>query len=182
MTTIVGLEHGGKVWLGADSQISSMDGIAQTSTNPKLFNMGDVMIVACAGSLRVAQVMQYMLELPFPTQSTKHDMAYMVTEFAEALRHLVHETGAGRQSDGMATIEFGALVGFRGKLYKLDADYNVHCAPYMACGAGEQVALGALYAATKLLDDPKAILDMSLRAAGTHNIYTGKSKFMIRAL
>lgn len=182
MTTIVGLQHEGKVWIGADGRLSSMDGIAQESSHPKLFSMGDVMLVACAGSLRVAQILQYTLELPFPTQDPKQDMAYMVTEFAETLRRTVQDMGAGRQTEGMATMEFYALIGFRGKLYKLDADYNVHCAPYMAAGAGEAIALGALYVATKTLDDPKKIVQMALQAAGTHNIYTGNKKYVIRSI
>jgi ATP-dependent protease HslVU (ClpYQ) peptidase subunit len=61
------------------------------------------------------------------------------------------------------------LVGYAGRLFKIEGDYQVAETSdgYFACGCGESYALGALYATKKL--KPRDRIRIALQAAESHS-------------
>lgn len=145
MTVVVAVEHAGGVVLGCDSFLGS------TSTNvtvdrPKWWANGSV-IVAYAGSLRGAQVAEHWLAPFRRAKRGETDESYLVTCVSASIRAAHEEVGGDPEK---LVSENGSvyLVAYRGRAYLLQGDYSVaHAAHgYLAIGAGEDVALGAMAA------------------------------------
>lgn len=166
MTCIVGVEHQGHVYLGGDA--AGVSGDTVTLAAPKVFLRGP-MVFGYTWTFRTGQVLQYVLDVP-PHRSTQSDMAYLVNDFANALRTCFKDAGCmGKESS--SGVEQGGqfLLGYRGKLYTVMTDCHVQPAVdgYAAVGSGQAVALGALYAAKDV--DPKRRLLLALGAAAKYD-------------
>jgi hypothetical protein len=114
-------------------------------------------------SFRMGQLLRYKLAPPAQTVH-QNDMEYMVTSFIDACRTCFSQNGFG---DKDASIGGNFLVGYKGKLYNIEADYQVGVpkAPFDAVGCGSDLALGALYATDGM--KPEARLNAALAAAST---------------
>jgi ATP-dependent protease HslVU (ClpYQ) peptidase subunit len=161
MTCIIGLEHGGRVYMGGDSAAVNNVAIYQTSIR-KVFRAGPFMI-GWTSSFRMGQILQYQLEVPVQT-SDQDDMQYMVTVFVEAVYDALktYRYDKDREQDSGGTF----LAGYNGKLYTVYADYQVqhHIPAIAAVGSGGEFALGAM---TALKDMPaKKRIKQALKAAG----------------
>lgn len=166
MTCIVGLEQDGVVYIGGDSAAISMDNLsAFTISEPKVFiNKG--VIIGYTTSFRMGQLLQYSLSIP-KQSSKKTDSEYLVTDFINAVRKCFKKNEWGNGDKGSCGY---FLVGYKGKLYSIESDYQVIRTThgYNACGIGEQYALGALFA-TKEEKDPKKRIITALEAAANSN-------------
>ncbi|MGH2481035.1 MAG: hypothetical protein ACRDHW_15375, partial [Ktedonobacteraceae bacterium] len=147
MTCIVGLVEDGKVYIAGDSA-----GIAGWSLtlrkDAKVFRNG-AFLIGGTGSFRMLQLLRYAFAPPaFPVWSGENTLEkYMATTFVNALRDCFKAGGfAQKTSEQESGGHF--LVGVRGRLFLIDADYQVgeSLAGYDACGCGSDVALGALFA------------------------------------
>jgi hypothetical protein len=97
-------------------------------------------------SFRMGQILQYAFEPPRPHRD-EDLMAFMVTQFVDALRATLQEAGyASKRDETESGGEF--LVGINGRLFHIFDDYQVgeNVDGYDACGSGQDIALGALYA------------------------------------
>lgn len=153
MTCIVGLidPFSKAVYIGGDSFQSSGYYQYNLSSVPKVFRNADFLI-ATAGLVRVARVLQYSFtppEIP-PEMSLDH---YMNTLFIDAMREALKEAGVAKKDEEAEKHENEVLVGYQGRLFKIDSRYAVceYQHGYAAIGVGEELALGSLYS-TRLLD------------------------------
>jgi ATP-dependent protease HslVU (ClpYQ) peptidase subunit len=161
MTCIVGLVHDGDVYIGGDSA-----GVAGLSisirADEKVFGNGPF-IMGFTTSFRMGQLLRYKLSPPAQTVH-QSDMEYMVTSFIDSCRQCFAGNGFG---DKDATMGGNFLVGYKGKLYNIEGDYQVGVpkSPFDAVGCGSDLALGAMYATEGL--KPEERINAALAAAST---------------
>jgi len=170
MTCIVALEHEGKVWVAGDSAATvEGDYIICSRADEKVF-INDMMIMGFCGSFRIGQLLRYSLDVP--EQSTKtEDMSFMVNDFVDAVRQVQKEKGSASKENDLESHESSFIVGYRGKIYVIEEDYQV-ARPldnFAAVGSGAAVALGALYATKNTLNlSPENRLRLALEAASEY--------------
>jgi len=161
MTCIVGLVDKGDVYIGGDSA-----GVAGLSlsirADEKVFGNGPF-IMGFTSSFRMGQLLRYKFSPPAQTVH-QNDMEYMVTSFIDACRHCFQNNGFG---DKEATVGGSFLVGYKGKLYTVESDYQVGipATTFDAVGCGTDLALGAMYATENL--SPEERINIALSAAST---------------
>jgi len=145
MTCIVGLEHdNGMVSIGGDS--AGVNGLldVRIRTDEKVFINGP-MIFGFTSSFRMGQLLRYSLTIPEQLPSQVDDYKFMCTTFIDAVRTCLKSGGYASVKNGEETGGF-FLVGYRGKLYRVESDFQVgkSLMTFDACGCGENYALGAL--------------------------------------
>lgn len=162
MTCIVGLEHQGAVYIGGDSAgIAGYD--ICTRGDEKVFFNDDV-LMGFTSSFRMGQLLRYAFTVP-EQSNKKADMAYLVTDFVDAVRAMYRDKGflvkENEQEEGGTF-----LLGYRGKLYVVEDDFQVGIPTdgYASVGCGSNMALGALYA-TRGWSDPEKRVVTALEAA-----------------
>jgi ATP-dependent protease HslVU (ClpYQ) peptidase subunit len=170
MTCIVGIAHKGKTHLAGDSAgVSGLDIVIRK--DKKVFTNGDF-AMGFTSSFRMGQILQYDFKPPkfedFDKAKTDDPlMEFMVREFITALRKSFKEHGFSRIDSNEET---GGcfLVGTQGRLFQIDADFQVgeNLMEYAAVGCGESYALGSLYTTgTHANLKPKWRLEAALEAA-----------------
>lgn len=177
MTAIVGVQHGGRVYIGGDS--AGVAGTTITSrADTKVFTVGRYLI-GFTWSFRMGQLLRYSLKAPAPKGNLDR---FMATTFTDAVRDCWDKGGfllnqSGREEGG------AFLVGVDGVLYSFESDHQV-CRSldgYMALGCGDKFALGSLYS-TRVTerDRPRWRVRQALEAA-THHSTGVCGPFTIRA-
>jgi hypothetical protein len=161
MTCVVGIAQGGSIFLGADSA-----GTAGWTTTPhvahKVFRNGDF-VMGFTSSFRMGQLLRFAL-VPPPRKPELDVYAFMCTDFVGAVLSCFKAGGFGtKEKEQDQGGQF--LVGYTGRLFKVDPDYNVSESIdfYDACGAGEAFALGSLYSTR--FTDPQKRISIALEAA-----------------
>lgn len=163
MTCIVGLISGGRVYMGADS--AGVDGLnIVVMTNPKLFRVGD-MVIGFTTSFRMGQLLAYGFTPP-KRNPAEDVMAWMVTEFVEAVRARFKQFGFteivnNRETGGRF------LVGVAGRLFQIEGDFQVAETEgnKMAIGCGAPYALGSMFATDGTYLSPMSRVVDALEAA-----------------
>lgn len=166
MTCIVGLVDEGKVYMGGDSAGVNGGWDLVVRADPKVFHIGPF-VVGFTSSFRMGQLLRFAL-VP-PVHPPEVDIyRYMTVDFINAVRDCL-KTGGWAKKDGEKESGGVFLVGYRGRLFEIDSDYQVGegLDGYMAVGSGDQVALGALYATQKL--PPLVRIRLALEAAERWN-------------
>lgn len=142
MTCIVGLEYGGKVYMGGDS--ASISGWDSTETMlEKVFILDNRFLIGYTSSFRMGQLLQYNLEVP--VQDDPNDLKYLVTKFIPAVRECLNKNGYTKILNNEE--EAGTfLLGYKSMLYRVGSDFQVNRSRFRinACGCGESFALAAL--------------------------------------
>lgn len=163
MTCIVGVVKDGKVYIGGDSAgVAGYSLVARADS--KVF-VKDKFVFGFTSSFRMGQVLRYAFTPPVRHPDTDI-MEYMVTSFIDGLRTALKAAGfAARDKEQEMAGTF--LVGYEGRLFHIYDDYQVGegIAGYDACGCGEDIARGALYATPD--EDPHARITKALQAAET---------------
>lgn len=142
MTIILGLEHDGKVYIGADSIIA--DGWGRDLTaQPKVFRVGSFLF-GCAGSSRQNQILQYHLDVR-PQETNETDEGYIVSGLIQAVRRAYSEHGYLTKEENRDT---GAafMVGYKSKIWSIQHTYQAirYRNGIHALGVGEAYAKAAL--------------------------------------
>ena len=144
MTCVVGLVEKGRVTMGVDS--AAVQGWTRRASRvSKVFRRGPFLI-GYTTSFRMGQLLEHHLTVA-PQTEKQTEMAFMVTQFIEAVRVLLKEKGFTKiESNTEKGGQF--LVGYRGRLYTIESDFQVgHQADdYDAIGSGAEYALGAMKA------------------------------------
>ena len=167
MTCIVGLAEGGVVYIGGDSAGVTGYDIASRA-DEKVFTNGDL-LMGFTSSFRMGQLLRYSFTAP-EQSSRKDDMTYLVTDFIDAVREMYHEKGFMRKENEAE--EGGTfLLGFHGKLYTIEDDFQVGRPGdgYAAVGSGSQIALGAMFATRNSKLSPANRIEIALLAASEYN-------------
>lgn len=164
MTCIVGyIEPKTKdIYMGADS--ASVGGYFSTpSACGKVFINGG-MIFGFTSSWRMGQLLEHSLKIPEHRENVDIKK-YMVTTFIDAVRQCLKDGGFARKNNEE---ESGGtfLVGYRGRLFQVEDDYQVNemLEPYDACGCGYAFALGSMFTAAKSTP-PRVRVHKALEAA-----------------
>lgn len=167
MTCIVGITDQGNVYIGGDS--AAVGGYVVTiRADPKVFRIGSFLI-GFTTSFRMGQLIRYAFHPPEIPEGMDV-FQYMVTLFIESLRECLKAGGyAQRNADQESGGSF--LVGYAGRLFSVDTDYQVaeSASEYAAVGSGAEVALGALYATRGQM--PEQQIKTALEAAVRHTAY-----------
>lgn len=161
MTCIVGLIDNGNVYVGGDSAGVAGYGLT-VRADEKVFINGEF-IMGFTSSFRMGQLLRYSLKPP-KYHPDVDITEYMVTDFIDAVRKCLTDGGyAEKKNEQEKAGTF--LVGFMGKLFKIDSDYQVGVPslPFDACGCGEDIALGSMYSNSSL--DPIERITQALEAA-----------------
>jgi hypothetical protein len=163
MTCIVGIESGGLVYLGADSAASNTYAELQVA-DPKVFKNQEF-VIGYTTSFRFGQLLQYAFKPPKRDES-KTDIEYLVTDFINSLRTCLKDAGYASKDH---EVEKGGdcLIGYRGRLYTVESDYQVRrdMNGIGAVGIGALAALGALSVLKKTKSPPIKILEQALVAS-----------------
>ncbi len=117
----------------------------------------------------MGQLLRYSLYVPKPKEG-QDAVEYMCTTFINSVRDCLRLGGYARRTNEE---ESGGtfLVGFRGRLFEVGADYQVgeSSSGYAACGCGAPYVLGALFAMAGMQIDPHERIKIALAAAESHN-------------
>lgn len=165
MTCIVGQAANGKVYIGGDSAGSNGWNMVDRADR-KVFKT-DGVVFGFTTSYRMGQILRYCFKPP-KRPIDKDLMEYMVVDFVDALRACLKSAGFAKKEN---EVESGGvfLVGVEGRLFKIEADYQVgeSARLYDACGCGENYALGSLFSSKSRM--PRERLKMALQAAESHS-------------
>lgn len=162
MTCLVAVEHATGVTVGCDSFLGDEDGRIAVS-HAKWWTPRRGMLIAYAGSFRAAQIAEHAMK-PRAQKRGEDDEAYLVTAIANGI------AAAHRDADLPTKDRDGCfIVAHRGRAWLVQDDYSVvrPDGGYVALGAAESVALGALSATTDL--HPRERVMRALRAAALHS-------------
>jgi hypothetical protein len=165
MTCIAGLVDNGVVYIGGDS--AGIGGsLLSVRADQKVFQNGEF-IFGFTTSFRMGQLLRYSLNPPKNYENIDINK-FMVTKFIESVRKCLKDGGYAYKDN---EVESGGtfLVGYKGRLFKIDSDYQVGEAliGFDACGCGEDIALGSLYSTQE--QPPKERILKALEAAERFN-------------
>lgn len=164
MTCIVGAADGGRVWIGGDSAAVTGSHL-RPQADPKVFEVGGA-LVGCCGSIRSKHLVHYAFVPPMHPEDLD-DHAFIATRWVDALRVCLRAGGALKTIDGVeSSDDFGLLVGYRGRLYVIETDFQVRrpLEAFTAIGVGATYALGAMLTCS-VAEAPMGRLTMGLAAA-----------------
>lgn len=164
MTCIVGWAENGISYIGGDSAGVSKQNL-RIRADEKVFSKGN-MILGCAGSYRIIQILRYMFKIPRHPKGCS-DYEYLVSIFTDKLIELLTDKYAAQLKDNLLGSEGFILLGYHGKIYNIEPDFHVgqNLCGYDACGSGENYALGALAAIAKYEMNPIIRIRETLDAA-----------------
>jgi ATP-dependent protease HslVU (ClpYQ) peptidase subunit len=154
MTCIIGFADKDKVYIGGDSAGVSGYSI-HIRADEKVFRNGPF-IMGFTSSFRMGQLLRYVFQPP-EQPADMDDRKFMVAVFIPAVKKCFKSGGFQRSKDGGD--RGGAfLVGYKGRLYEIDEDYQVGLLAdnVASVGCGESVALGAMYGLAHTKLDPIA--------------------------
>jgi len=182
MTCIIGIADGATVWMGGDSCISDY----YTNTilkHPKVFIVethGERFVIGAAGSGRTLQVLEHKLDVP-SNETDKDAYAFMVGEVVEAVKSLLKKEGCVTTENEQGSMDSELLVGYRGRLFKVQTDYAVveNVRGYAATGTGEKTAMGALFVQPNIEPAPRI---MAALVASAEFVTTVQGPFYVVAL
>jgi hypothetical protein len=163
MTCVVSIVENNTVYMGGDS--AGIAGLSITIRSDEKVFINGPFIIGITGSFRMSDLLRYKLD---PPKQTVHrdDRAYLVTDFVDSLRKCFSVNGFG---DKDATVGGTFLLGYKGKLYSVQKDYQVGLpsTQYDAVGCGSDLALGSLHSTAKMNLKPEQRITMALEAAST---------------
>lgn len=175
MTCIVGIESKGTVYLGGDSAATNSSLDRTIIKDPKVFVRGEIAFGVC-GLPKVMDALAHVVKLP--TQVGDKDRAFLVGELIPAMREGLQKLDCTHTTAEEGTYFEGAmLVGYRGKLYELQGNFQlIHSSTgWAAVGSGEALAKGS-FRTTEHIKDPEkrllAVLEASCDNAGVAPPFT----------
>jgi 20S proteasome alpha/beta subunit len=156
MTCIVGVvSKDGSIYIGGDSAAVAGYSIVPRK-DPKVF-IKDGFIFGFTTSFRMGDIIRYSWDIPKIKANQDLDH-FMRKDFIDNLRECFIDKGFNQKKDEQD--EGGTfLVGFRGRLFEVDCDYQVgeSLYPYGAVGCGTDLALGALFVTETLSPEKRVV-------------------------
>jgi ATP-dependent protease HslVU (ClpYQ) peptidase subunit len=173
MTCIVGLVGKKGVLIAGDAQ-GSTSWTKREDTQPKVFQLSDVLAIGYCGSGRFGQIMQYHVMEGLEEPSLLMDEhRWVVKEFIPHLREVIYAHGHLHISHDDNSESFGpsaSLLAVRGRLFTIWDDFGVdeHVLPFDSIGSGAETATGAMHA--ELGEDTEPIADSKLEGIAVRAI------------
>ena len=132
MTAIVGIEHGGRVYMAGDRALSGSD-VITSSADPKVWARAGV-VYGVAGNLDQLQRVRYEFK-PAQYRRRQRPELFLGSKLAPAFREFF----------GADKVKIEILVGVRGSLYLLDRGFSFSpVGPEWAIGSGGDAARASL--------------------------------------
>jgi ATP-dependent protease HslVU (ClpYQ) peptidase subunit len=168
MTCIVGYTNGKNVWMGGDSAGTAGNMNQRIRADKKVFIRGEFLIGFC-GSFRMGDLLKHTLEIPATSGVTDPD-AFMVNDFVDSLRNCLEAENKKAGLTGNDKLYPSILVGFRGRLYNIEGDYQCGRPEdgYDSVGSGSNVAMGAMHA-SRSEKTPSKRITAALEAAARND-------------
>lgn len=170
MTCIVGVKHNKKIYIGGDSLGSNSSFQKVVRSDPKVFTKGE-MVFGFTSSFRMGQILEYIMVAPDRPEGIS-DMQYLIVHWIPSLIETFNDAGyrGTKDADDHDETRSGGtfLLGYRGVLYEVQDDFQVGIPAdqYAAVGCGDDLALGALFAAKKSgTKEPEQLVTIALEAA-----------------
>lgn len=156
MTAIVGITQNKKVYMGADSAISTEEYIGRLANSKILKKKG--LLIGGAGSSRCWTLIKTNL-FPRVRQRKESAIDYVESAVVSGIRKIIKENGAPLEG-------YTFLIGYRGKLFEVMEDWGVceYMENYAAIGSGYLPCLGSLYT-TQHWKDPVKRINVALQAS-----------------
>lgn len=174
MSCVVALIANGKLCMGADSASVSGSNI-NCRRDSKIFDRdgpnGETWMFGYVGSFRIGQLVHYELELPRLENPDRCDLhKFLVVKFIPLLRRCLRDGGSITRDDEGKERGTQLIIGLRGNIFLINYDFQVEelLVPYAALGIAQDLALGALYASSRMRDPEKRVL-LALEAAQEFN-------------
>jgi 20S proteasome alpha/beta subunit len=176
MTVVVGaVTSDKKIHLAGDS-FCGTEYLSELCTEPKVFKLSNHVAFGICGGIR-SEVLIVDAAKSILQRKTKQSLTsdYFKVDFAYKLHDRLKNSGVLKDKDGIHQLKDSSYVlGCNGHLFYLDEDLGVWEAqsPYVAIGAGRDLAIGALAFAHKsgeLEKDPKAALMRVLDVCVAHS-------------
>jgi ATP-dependent protease HslVU (ClpYQ) peptidase subunit len=167
MTCIVGLVYEGVTYIGGDS-LGSNTYSKTVRADRKVFRLkdSDKAVLGFTTSYRMGQLLMYAKGLIDSRDEPNIDHEYLVTKFIPNIINLFENGGYSRNNSGEKS---GGtfLLGYNDKLYTIYNDYQVaeSVDGYVACGCGEDFALGSLHSTEGLNLTPEERIHIALKSA-----------------
>ena len=168
MTCIVGMEHKGVVWMGGDSAGTAGNMNQRIRADKKVFIKGEFIIGFC-GSFRMGDLLKHTFSIPDPSGTADPD-SFMVNQFVDSLRDCLDTENKKGGLTGNDRLFPSILVGFKGRLYNVEGDYQCGRPEdgYDSVGSGSSVAVGAMHG-TKSISSPRKRIEAALTAAARND-------------
>lgn len=186
MTCIVGLiAKNGALFIGGDSAAMDTESFDLfDAKEPKVYLLSKDILIGSAGGFRFDQCIRYQMKVP----AIRGDlMTYLTGPFISAMRKTLKKHGALSIHDEtqIESFEGALIIGIRGRLFSLEADFSVieERQPFCAVGVGAPYARAALTALQKTKTNlgPEEQVLTALLAAESGNASV-KSPFTIERL
>lgn len=165
MTCIAGIVVNGKIVMGGDS--AGVSGYSLTvRADSKVFRNGPF-LMGFTSSFRMGQLLRHAFVPPHHDAGVDDDK-YMATTFVNAVRQCLKDGGFAEKEKEAESGGF-FFVGYKGKLYLIESDYQVGVSVdgCDAIGCGSEIARGSLNTSGKLVPpvDPEQRIRWALEAA-----------------
>jgi len=168
MTCVVGLLDKGDVWMGADSAGVAGSLIVKRDDS-KVFRNGPF-LMGVTSSFRMGQLLRYSF-VPPKHDDKVSDHKFMCTTFTDAVRKCFKDGGYATKLNENET---GGcfLVGYHGKLFEVESDYQVGIShdTFAAVGCGDELAMASLTSTDKTKMNPKTRVMLALKVAEKYSI------------
>lgn len=150
MTVIVGVEHNGGSTIAADSLSASPAHCHRSGASKIVRHEKAGLLIGFTTAWRFGQLLRYELDPPkhWQDEAGKPDAdEWVATELAKAIKKTLVEAEWATKENERREGGF-ALIAYRGRIYRLQDEFDIVRTGegYDAVGAGDSIALGALYA------------------------------------
>lgn len=176
MSVIVAIKHEGKIYIGADSQVTK-GGSRKSLSNPNNYKVWKVKnaehcLMGHVGSLRDACVLR--CEPNFIREIDQvHDVfgfEYVVERIEPMIKNILADRDFVRKEDPYGTMDSRFLFAHKDRLFTIEYGSVIEHDDFVAIGSGESEAVGSLLSTEDIKDQKERIIK-AIKATAAHDIY-----------
>ena len=176
MSVVVAIKDGGKIYLGADYQVTK-GGTRKTLKNPNNYKIWKVIgtencLMGHVGYLRDANIVRLMdrLVTEYSVYKNYVDYEYVVKNIVPNIVDELKSYGMIKDDKFVDSINSEFIFAFKDQLFVIGMDRSViEVNDYVAIGSGEDQAVGSLLSTEGL--DPKERIVRAIKASAVCDIY-----------
>lgn len=176
MSVVVAIKENGKVFIGADSQVTR-GGTRSTLKNPNNYKIWKVKnidncLMAHVGNVRDANVIRVMDDLVTEYNVFKHhiDFEFVVKSIVPDIINELKKYGFIKDDDHFENLESRFIFAYQDMLFLISSDGSViEIDDCVAIGSGECEAIGSLLSTDE--DNPEARIVKAIKASAASDIY-----------
>ena len=176
MSLVVAIKENGKVYVGADSQVTR-GGTRSTLKNPnnyKIWQVGNTpaCLMAHVGNVRDANIVRLMDDLvtDYDVYQNRVGYRYVVKQVVPEIVKALREAGYLKDDKYLEHTESRYLFIYKDQLFLINTDGCVlEIDDYAAIGSGEDQAIGSLLSSEG--EDPETRIIKAIKAGAASDIY-----------